>query len=92
MGANPLRGRLGERDLASGTCQCLALAFEFLVLVAGRLSEARIARWAEIERNAADRTVPAQRINAGREHRMPLLDRALGVLDEAHQLADNAGR
>ena len=55
-------------------------------------SEVRIARWAEIECNAAVWTVPAERINAGREHRMPLSDRALAVLDEAHQLADNAGR
>ncbi len=59
------------------------LALEFLVLCAVRSGEARGARWDEMDRNAATWTIPARRMKAGREHRVPLSDRALAVLDEA---------
>ena len=36
-----------------------------------------------MDRNAATWTIPARRMKAGREHRVPLSDRALAVLDEA---------
>ena len=63
------------------------LAFEFLVLTAARSGEVRHARWDEIDRDAAVWTVPAERMKNGREHRVPLSDRALEVLDEALELA-----
>ena len=69
----------------------LRLAFEFLVLTAARSGEARNARWDEIDRDDAVWTVPAERMKAGREHRVPLLDRALEVLDGARELADAGG-
>ncbi len=59
------------------------LALEFLVLCAVRSGEARGARWDEMDRRAATWTIPARRMKAGREHRVPLSDRALAVLDEA---------
>ena len=59
------------------------LAFEFLVLTAARSGEVRNARWNEIDRDGAVWTVPAERMKNGREHRVPLSDRALEVLDEA---------
>ena len=62
------------------------LAFEFLVLTAGRSGEVRNARWDEIDRDGAVWTVPADRMKNGREHRVPLSDRALEVLDEALEL------
>ncbi len=62
------------------------LAFEFLVLTAGRSGEVRNARWDEIDRDGAVWTVPADRMKNGREHRVPLSDRALEVLDEAREL------
>ena len=62
------------------------LAFEFLVLTAARSGEVRNARWDEIDRDGAVWTVPAERMKNGREHRVPLSDRALEVLDEALEL------
>ena len=43
------------------------LAFEFLVLTAARWAE-----WAEINRHAGVWTVPARRMKANRQHRVPL--------------------
>ncbi len=65
----------------------IRLAFEFLVLTATRSGEARNARWEEIDRDGAVWTIPAERMKNGREHRVPLADRALEVLDEATELA-----
>ena len=59
------------------------LAFEFMVLCAGRSGEARCATWDEIDLDGAVWTIPAERMKAGREHRVPLSDRALEVLREA---------
>ncbi len=67
------------------------LAFEFLVLTAARSGEVRNARWEEIDRDGAVWTVPAERMKNGREHRVPLSDRALEVFDEASKLAGADG-
>ena len=61
------------------------LALEFLVLTAARAGEVRFATWNEIDMDAATWTVPAQRMKAGREHRVPLLARALEILAEARE-------
>ena len=67
------------------------LSFEFLVLTAARSAEVRGATWEEIDLEAAICTVPAERTKAGREHRVPLSDRALAVLDEARREPPQAG-
>ncbi len=67
------------------------LAFEFLVLTAARSGEVRGALWDEIDCEGAVWTIPGERMKAGREHRVPLADRALEVLDEAGALADEGG-
>ena len=69
----------------------IPLAFEFLVLTAARSGEVREGRWDEIDRDGAVWAIPAERMKNGREHRVPLADRALEVLDDARELAD-AGR
>ena len=79
------------RVRASGAHRGTGLAFEFLVLTACRSGEVRAARWDEIDREAAFWTVPAERMKAGREHRVPLARRALRVLDRARELADSSG-
>lgn len=66
------------------------LALEFLVLTAGRSGEVREARWEEIDLDMAVWIVPPQRMKAGRQHRVPLSVRALGVLDEARRVADGS--
>lgn len=54
---------------------------EFTILTAARSGEVRGARWAEINLDATPRTVPGERVKAGREHRGPLSDAALAILD-----------
>jgi len=67
------------------------LAFEFLVLTACRSGEVRFATWDEIDFASATWTIPAQRMKARREHRVPLSARALEILREARDLADGSG-
>ncbi len=68
------------------------LAFEFLVLTAARSGEARGATWDEVDLVARVWTVPAARMKAQREHRVPLCGRAAGVLREAEPLRGVATR
>ena len=73
----------------SGSAQpAVRLAFEFLVLTAARSGEVRLATWDEIDTAGAVWTVPAKRMKAKREHRVPLCGRALEVLDAARTLGD----
>ena len=67
------------------------LAFEFLILTAARSGEVRLATWDEIDTEAATWTVPGARMKAGLEHRVPLCDRAMAILDEARAIADGSG-
>ena len=67
------------------------LAFEFLVLTAARWSEVRWAEWAEIDRSGRVWTVPARRMKANRQHRVPLCGRALEILEAAEALGERAG-
>jgi integrase len=55
-----------------------ARALEFLILTAARTNEVLCARWGEIDGNIW--TVPAERMKAGKAHRVPLSDRAVGIL------------
>ena len=66
-----------------------ALALRFTILTAARTSEAIEARWPEIDTAAGVWTVPASRMKAGREHRVPLSDAALAVLKAAAPLRDD---
>ena len=57
-----------------------ARALEFLILTAARTNEVLGARWSEIDFNNAAWTVPAARMKSGREHKVPLSDRAVAIL------------
>jgi integrase len=59
-----------------------AKALLFAILTAARSGEVRGATWAEIDVAGATWTVPAGRIKAGREHRVPLPAAALELLGE----------
>jgi integrase len=52
-------------------------------LTAARTGEAIDARWRKIDLAARVWIVPAERMKAGKEHRVPLSDRALAILGEA---------
>jgi integrase len=68
-----------------------ALAFRFTILTAARTGEVIGAQWSEIDVNAAVWTVPAARMKGGKEHRVPLSDSALAVLEEAAKLRPTGG-
>lgn len=57
-----------------------ARALEFVILTAARSGEVRGAQWKEIDLDAAVWTVPAERMKAGKEHRVPLSDAAVSLL------------
>ena len=68
----PRSGAALARVKGSGAYRGTMLAFEFLVLTAARSGEVRNARWEQIDRAGAVWTIPAERMKAGREHRVPL--------------------
>ena len=67
------------------------LCFAFTVLTAARSGESRAATWDEIDLDARTWTVPASRMKANREHRVPLSDAALDVLRRARSRDDGSG-
>src|ERR1051325_4305558 len=64
-----------------------ARALEFAALTAARTGEVLGARWGEFDLAAKVWTVPAKRMKAGREHRVPLSEAALAVLEQVRPLA-----
>jgi integrase len=57
-----------------------ALALELCILTAARSGEILGMRWPEIDLDKKVWTVPATRMKAGREHRVPLASRAVAIL------------
>jgi integrase len=60
-------------------------AIEFLPLTASRSNEVTGMRWSEIDWEQTVWIVPAARTKSGREHRVPLVDRALVLLKQRLQ-------
>lgn len=58
-----------------------ARALEFLALTAARSGEVRGALWSEIDIHSEVWTIPASRMKAGREHRVPLSPSAVSLLN-----------
>lgn len=58
-----------------------ALALEFTILTAARTGEVIGANWGEVDLEKAMWTIPASRMKATREHRVPLSPRALEILE-----------
>src|SRR5918993_3508288 len=63
-----------------------ALALEFTILTAARSGETLGAKWSEMDLQPEVWTVPAERMKAGREHRVPLSARAVEVLETVAKL------
>jgi integrase len=63
-------------------------ALEFAILTSARSGEVLGARWDEIDLHRAVWTIPATRMKAGREHRVPLSRQALKVLKALHETRD----
>ena len=66
------------------------LCFNFIVLTACRAGEARGATWDEIDMEAGIWTIPAGRMKARNEHRVPLSTAALEILTEAQEISDDS--
>ena len=67
------------------------LAFEMLALTACRSGEIRGMTWDEVDLKTATWTVPADRMKAGKLHRVPLSRRALAILEDALSLSEGEG-
>ncbi|MGA8689672.1 MAG: tyrosine-type recombinase/integrase [Methyloceanibacter sp.] len=65
-----------------------ALAFEFTILTTARTGEAIGTRWSELDLREKVWTIPASRMKAGREHRVPLSGRAVEILEELAKVSD----
>jgi integrase len=65
-----------------------ALALEFIVLTAARSGEALGARWCEIDLKLKIWTVPGKRMKRGVEHRVPLVPRAIAILDKVREMGE----
>lgn len=71
-----------------GACQGMAAqALAFLTLTASRSGEIRGAVWGEIDLVQRVWTVPAERMKAGREHRVPLSTAAVKLLENLPRFA-----
>ena len=69
---------MGELRARSGVS---ARALEFTILTAARTSEAIEARWTEIDLAERLWKIPGERMKAGREHRVPLSNPVLAILE-----------
>ena len=71
----------GLREADAG--ESVRLAFEFTILCATRTSETLNAAWDEIDLEGKTWTIPAARMKAAVEHRVPLSARAVEILERA---------
>ncbi len=63
-----------------------ALALEFTILTAARTGEVIGAKWDEVDLEKAIWIIPASRMKAGKEHRVPLSPRAVEILKSTQEL------
>lgn len=75
------------RQRTGSGADCLA----FTILSAARSGEAREARWSEIDLEKALWTIPAKRMKARREHRVPLPNLAVTILKTRAETHGNEG-
>jgi integrase len=85
--ALPFDDTPGLLAVLQGRSEMAARALEFTALTAARTGEVLGASWSEIDLTAKVWTVPAERMKPGREHRVPLSDAALAVLDAVQPMA-----
>lgn len=65
-----------------------ARALEFSILCASRSGEVRLATWSEVDLVGKIWTIPAARMKAGKEHRVPLSDAAVSLLKALPRIED----
>ena len=77
--------RASRASMSAGAC------LEFTILTAARSGEARNAEWAEINLESREWRIPASRTKNGREHRQPLSDETIKVLEQVRPLSGGNG-
>lgn len=75
-------------ELRTGT-GISARALEFSILTVARSGEIRGAEWDEIDLKAKTWVIPAERMKASKEHRVPLSDAAVALLKALPRFKDN---
>ena len=83
-------GKALETIEASRASLSARACFRFVVLTACRSGEARAATWNEINTEAREWRIPASRMKTNGEHRVPLSDAALAVLELVRPLRDQS--
>jgi len=73
--------KLREGDLSVGR-----LALQFLILNVSRSGEVRFAKWREIDLEAAEWRIPAEKMKAGEPHIVPLGPASVAILNELRGL------
>ena len=66
---------------ASPATATIKAAFSFMILAAARSGEVRNATWDEIDKERRTWTIPGEKMKRGREHRVPLSDAAMAILN-----------
>jgi integrase len=74
----------------SNAGELVKLAFEFLILTVTRTSECLFAKWSEIDLDGKAWAIPADRMKAHEEHRVPLSQRCLKLLSAARELGGDS--
>jgi integrase len=72
--------------LREGEASVGSLALQFLILNASRSGEIRFARWRELDLDAAEWRIPAERMKAGEAHIVPLDEASIAILRELQGL------
>jgi integrase len=66
---------------ASAATDTIKAAFSFMILTAARSGEVRNATWDEIDQERRTWTIPGEKMKRGREHRVPLSDAAMAIVN-----------
>ncbi len=75
----------------SGASDVVKACLRFTILTAVRSGEARGAKWSEMDLQAAEWRIPAERMKGGREHRVPLSPASVETLEAVRKLHSPAG-
>lgn len=74
--------------IGDNRCNVTRFLLLFVILTASRSGEARAMRWEEIDFQQRIWTVPAEKMKAGMQHRVPLSDQAISLLNRLKGLHD----
>jgi integrase len=79
-------GFVANMETVLTASETVRLAIEFVILTAVRSGEVRGAQWSEFHIEKKTWTIPADRMKAGRAHRVPLSDRAIEIVNRMSEL------